>query len=160
MDRNVEREVAAALESIFPRIGLKSFVSLSENEKMDQLRELADIVYGIRLLNREIGKGGSGIAITTEDIHSKMLHLREVIEDNLQVTSELCNNYTEVLMFGHHTKPADLEEDTIRRWQQELINRRQYLSCLQSLSEDTQLSYQNIEGHLDAFDNKIKELKS
>ena len=55
-DRNVEREIAAALESVFPRIGLKSFISLPSDQKRDQLNEMANIVQGIRLFNREIGK--------------------------------------------------------------------------------------------------------
>ena len=61
MERAVEREIAAALESVFPRIGLKSFVQLSSEEKRLQLEELARIVTGIRLFNREVGKGGAGL---------------------------------------------------------------------------------------------------
>jgi hypothetical protein len=37
-DREVEREVAAALESVFPRIGLKAFVMLSPEQKRAQVR--------------------------------------------------------------------------------------------------------------------------
>lgn len=36
-DREVEREVAAALESVFPRIGLKAFVMLSPEQKRAQV---------------------------------------------------------------------------------------------------------------------------
>ena len=54
-NRALEREVAAALESVFPRIGLKAFLTVSEDEKKHQLMELCDIVQGIRLFNREIG---------------------------------------------------------------------------------------------------------
>ena len=45
-DREVEREVAADLESVFPRIGLKAFVQLNSEEKNVQLAELARIVLG------------------------------------------------------------------------------------------------------------------
>ena len=38
-DRAVEREIAAALESVFPRIGLKAFVGLELADKATQLRE-------------------------------------------------------------------------------------------------------------------------
>ncbi|KAF1330407.1 hypothetical protein FI667_g5159, partial [Globisporangium splendens] len=50
VDRNVEREVAAALESVFPRVGLASFVNMSAEDKRFQLEELMCIVEGIRLL--------------------------------------------------------------------------------------------------------------
>ena len=59
--RDVEREVAAALESVFPRIGLKSFVGMSGDDKRTQLAELANIILGIRLFNKDIGKGGAGL---------------------------------------------------------------------------------------------------
>eukprot|EP00913_Durusdinium_trenchii_P029500 g27652.t1 len=38
-DMAVEREVAAALESVFPRVGLRSFVALTGAEKAAQLQE-------------------------------------------------------------------------------------------------------------------------
>ena len=46
------REIAAALESVFPRIGLKAFTALPQEDKTAQLNELANIVLGIRLFNR------------------------------------------------------------------------------------------------------------
>jgi len=49
------------VESVFPRIGLKSFVQLSAEEKKQQLDELSSIVTGIRLFNKESGKGGAGL---------------------------------------------------------------------------------------------------
>ena len=60
-DRPAEREIAAALESVFPRIGLKAFTALPNDDKVAQLHELANIVLGIRLFNRESGKGGAGL---------------------------------------------------------------------------------------------------
>eukprot|EP01035_Chromulina_nebulosa_P017390 gene17390-22939_t len=42
--RIMEREVAASLESVFPRIGLKAFVQLSSNDKNVQLMELGRII--------------------------------------------------------------------------------------------------------------------
>merc|ERR1719146_196613 len=70
-DRNdvkaVEREVAAALESVFPRVGLRAFVSLTPNEKGAQLQELASIVMGIRLFNAHLGKGGTCLPLACVD---------------------------------------------------------------------------------------------
>ena len=59
-DREVEREIAAALESVFPRVGLKAFILLTRDEKTAQLMELARIIMGIRLFNRDEGRGGAG----------------------------------------------------------------------------------------------------
>lgn len=50
--------MAAALESVIPRAALGPFVSLNPSEKVTQLVELSNLVIGIRLFNKEIGKGG------------------------------------------------------------------------------------------------------
>lgn len=73
-DRAVEKEVAAALESVFPRIGLKAFVQLTYEEKTAQLMELARIVFGIRLFNRHQDRGGAGI----EDMDEQCTKLAKV----------------------------------------------------------------------------------
>ena len=79
-DRPAEREIAAALESVFPRIGLKAFTALPHDDKVAQLHELANIVLGIRLFNREIGKGGAGLPTVEEDVYQAVLELKEAIE--------------------------------------------------------------------------------
>lgn len=45
-DADVQREVAAALESVFPRVGLKAFVSLSSEDKSSQVssNSVADVL--------------------------------------------------------------------------------------------------------------------
>lgn len=53
--------VLAALHSIFPQAELVTFLTLSKKDKERQLKELTMIVTGIRLFNRECGKGGEGI---------------------------------------------------------------------------------------------------
>lgn len=51
----------AALQSVFPPIELGTFMSMSKRDKEKQLVELSLIVTGIRLFNKECGKGGEGI---------------------------------------------------------------------------------------------------
>lgn len=54
-NRTIEKEIAAAMESVFPRTGLKVFISLynkkitrrSPSDKISQLNELSSIVLGI-----------------------------------------------------------------------------------------------------------------
>ena len=55
------REATAALQSVFPQTELANFLSLSKRDKERQLIELTQIVTGIRLFNKECGKGGDGI---------------------------------------------------------------------------------------------------
>ncbi len=44
----VDRELATALESVFPRIGIRTFFNLSAEEKKYQLIELCSLLNGIR----------------------------------------------------------------------------------------------------------------
>lgn len=53
--------VSAALQSVFPQTELGTFMSLVKRDKERQLQELTMIVTGIRLFNKECGKGGEGI---------------------------------------------------------------------------------------------------
>lgn len=51
----------AALQSVFPQTELGTFMALSKLDKEKQMRELTNIVTGIRLFNKNCGKGGAGI---------------------------------------------------------------------------------------------------
>lgn len=53
--------IAAALQSVFPQAELGTFLTLSKKDKERQLKELTMVVTGIRLFNRDCGKGGEGI---------------------------------------------------------------------------------------------------
>ena len=98
-DRPAEREIAAALESVFPRIGLKAFTALPHDDKVAQLHELANIVLGIRLFNRHIGKGGAGIV----DLYMQSSELATGLigrtAAELQAAEGLCEQYVDVI--GH-----------------------------------------------------------
>lgn len=51
----------AALDSVFSLEDLKLFMGFSRAEKSTQLRELVEVVSGIRIFNRDCKKGGEGI---------------------------------------------------------------------------------------------------
>ena len=57
----IELSALAALQSVFPQTELGTFMALSKVDKDRQLKELTAIVTGIRLFNRDCGKGGEGI---------------------------------------------------------------------------------------------------
>lgn len=49
------------MQSVFPPIELGTFMAMSKRDKERQMIELSHIVTGIRLFNKECGKGGEGI---------------------------------------------------------------------------------------------------
>jgi hypothetical protein len=103
-DRVIEREVAAALESVFPRIGLKAFVQLSYDEKTAQLMELGRIVFGIRLFNRHQGRGGAGIDSIEETSSQLGDDVSKEITREIDLLNHLCNKYQEVIVKAHLQK--------------------------------------------------------
>ena len=46
---------------MFPQTELATFMSVSKRDKERQIQELTMIGTGIRLINKECGKGGEGI---------------------------------------------------------------------------------------------------
>ncbi|OQR93249.1 hypothetical protein THRCLA_08495 [Thraustotheca clavata] len=160
-DRNIEREVAAALESVFPRIGLKSFVSMSPEDKKFQLKELANIVGGIRLFNREIGKGGAGITLSLDTIRENVKSISQLVSQEVEEVNQTCTDYTEVLLHIHHYNVQVTGGPVnVKRWQEELNNKRQFLSYMQSLHEDIDVSSEKIQRLIATFENELNTLKS
>lgn len=166
--RTVEKEVAAALESVFPRIGLKSFVNMATEDKRFQLDELLRIVEGIRLFNKELGKGGAGIPVSVEQIQDSRSSLARMIKDEVREANDVCTQYTEVLLHVHHHQSPDSDGDNdstpsmevVQRWQDELSNRRQFLSYLQSLEEDISFSNEKMNTMHATFSSDMNALKN
>lgn len=111
-DRLVEREVAAALESVFPRIGLKAFIQLPHEEKSDQLMELARIVLGIRLFNRDQGRGGAGLDQMDADSARLSAAMVQDIDREVEAFSDACSKYQISLQRAHLLlRRAELEKN-------------------------------------------------
>lgn len=97
-DKGVEREVAAALESVFPRVGLKAFIQLNDTDKQTQVMELARIVLGIRLFNREEGRGGAGIDRMDTDAIKLSNVLLADIEKEIEYFNDACDKYQKAIV--------------------------------------------------------------
>ncbi len=122
-----DREVAAALESVFPRVSLKAFVQLAPEDKRRQLGELTNIVLGIRIFNKDIGKGGADLTDVENVCVKDADDLLSKLEAKLEDCNTQCEEYVDALMYAIYNedgKAAGLE-DQVPRWQTELANRRQ-----------------------------------
>ena len=146
----VDKEVAAALESVFPRVGLKAFVSLSEEDKRAQLIELGRIVTGIRLLNKYQSKlsGSSNISSGLDDLEAETDELgsaliAEIDIDKSQLQDE-CIRYHSSIMRSNLQRGKErgnTSKAVVDRWAAELTNKRQFC-CLQNcLLEEIQSLY-------------------
>lgn len=140
----MEREVAAALESVFPRISLKAFINLGAEEKYAQLDELANIVLGIRVFNQHIGKGGVTIPNPEQEAVALLRQLGMSLSEELEKAQHACVELQQVVVHSHLRHPRGVTADMLSRWKDELTNRRQYLSYLQSLQEDVAVSERKV----------------
>ena len=163
-DDEVLREIAAALESVFPRVGLKAFVSLSHSEKASQLKELARLILGVRLFNKVAGKGGAGLKNVPELAQSQSQNLLTSLHRQLDLVREQCEQYSDVLMSvrlgSSAARDAGLDSpELMQRLKDELTNRRQLVAYLKSLSEEVGGDVSAIQASADAYRHEMEDLK-
>ena len=126
---------------VFPRVGLKAFTALPPDDKTAQLHELSNIVSGIRLFNRHIGKGGAGISDLPTTCAELVAALINKVAAELESVETLCAQYVDVI--AHQYRAAS--GAGTRRLQLELTNRRQYAACLSQLDGAFKQSGEHVE---------------
>lgn len=163
-DDEILREIAAALESVFPRVGLKAFVSLSTAEKSSQLKELARLILGVRLFNKVAGKGGAGLKNVPELAQTQSQNLLGSIQRQLDLAQNQCEQYSDVLMCVRlgtdAAREAKLDDPALmKRLKDELTNRRQLAAYLKSLCEEVNSDAAAIQASADAYRHEMEDLK-
>jgi len=156
---SIEKEVAAALESVIPRAALAPFISLSNSEKVTQLAELSNLVVGIRLFNKEIKKGGASLTGIEELIEYEGRRLLEVIQEVIRDTVTSSEDYTTFLTY-YQKLDTPFTKDQINKFKDELTFLRQYLSYLVSLQDDLETAEGSIESSFMKYSKEIEELKN
>ncbi|XP_058590651.1 cilia- and flagella-associated protein 206 isoform X4 [Neofelis nebulosa] len=148
----------AALQSIFPQAELGTFLTLSKKDKERQLKELTMVVTGIRLFNRDCGKGGEGIddlpAILQEAIPATTQH----IDSQLQIAQDQAYRYTAILetvaknpLLSMELQPYMLKEA--------LYNMRQYETFLQIILSDIITCAEEVEMMIKQLGAQLEQLK-
>lgn len=158
-DIAVVREATAALQSVFPQTELGTFMSLTKRDKERQLNELTLIVTGIRLFNRECGKGGEGIddlpAILSEAIPATTQNVRTEIQN----TTKLAFTYT-ALIEDAVVNQKPLDGLLLSGLKEALINTRQHEAFLSILLNDVMGCAQQVDGLESQFAARMETLKN
>lgn len=91
-DIRIVREGTAALESVFPQSELSTFIPMSRLQKEEQLNGLTQLVTGIRLFNKQLGKGGEGVdnlpelcADQLQDLTTTVGQMTNETEESIQI---------------------------------------------------------------------------
>ncbi|NWR53954.1 CF206 protein, partial [Bucorvus abyssinicus] len=158
-DTEVVREVTAALQSIFPQAEMITYVSLSKKNKEQQLKNLAMLVTGIRLYNKERGKGGSSIddlpAILSEAIPSAT----RAVDEGLNTCHMLAHQYTALLESVQEDQHRYIQLSSLKL-REALFNVRQYEAFLCILLSDAITSAQEVEKMNAQFAATMEQLKN
>lgn len=174
----IEREVAAALESVLPHAGLRPFLSLSPSDKETQLCELSNIIIGIRLFNKEIKKGGIGLEPFEELITHPGRGLLTTLNQEISEVIEQCDKYAfyafpliltsrQIILSCSYTIFFSVAEDLKEKidatkvdlYRDELTLKRQYLIDLLELKSDVHTSEQKVENLIGNYKKKLVDLQ-
>ncbi|XP_068135495.1 cilia- and flagella-associated protein 206 isoform X2 [Hyperolius riggenbachi] len=143
-DIKVVREATAALQSVFPHTELGTFLSLGKRDKERQLKELTMIVTGIRLFNKDCGKGGEGIddlpTVLKEAIPATTKH----IDTELQSSRDMIFKYT-ALIEDMDGKRARNNLINLTQLKEALYNARQHEAFLNIILSDIITCAQQVE---------------
>ncbi|XP_030346348.1 cilia- and flagella-associated protein 206 isoform X4 [Strigops habroptila] len=119
----------AALQSVFSQREVVTFTSLGKKNKEQQLKTFAMLVTGIRLYNKECGKGGSSIDDLPAILNEAIPSATRAIDEGLHNCHILAHRYTTLL--------ESMQEDQHRHTQlssfklkEALFNARQYEAFL------------------------------
>jgi len=156
-----QKEVAAALESVLPRANLHAFTSLAYSDKRDRLADLHHYVLGIRLFNKAIGKGGSGLPDKISEAASATRELHDLVMDQLDFARQEVEEYSVVInhILEEGEESSAMAGVPLKRLQDELTNRRQYLSFLESFHEEVTVNHERVQGLIADNDAEMDELK-
>nr|XP_047935773.1 cilia- and flagella-associated protein 206 isoform X2 [Anser cygnoides] len=158
-DIEVVREVTAALQSIFPQTALVAFISLSKKDKEQQLKNLSMLVTGIRLFNKECGKGGKGIDDLPAILNEAIPSATRTVEDSLNTCHVLARCYTALLESMHEDQQRQRQLSSFKL-KEALFNVRQYEAFLCILMSDAITGAQEVEKMNVQFTTTMEQLKN
>ncbi|KAL5032977.1 hypothetical protein BDV3_001497 [Batrachochytrium dendrobatidis] len=159
-DVRVVRETTTALESVFPQSELNAFISLTRTEKEAQLNGLAQLVTGIRLFNKQLGKGGESIDKLPELCALELREISILLHNHTQQTEHLVQQYKAVLDYENSTPDSEVTPEIAERVRCALVFRRQYLVYLDALQEQVSKARQMLISIGEKFDSTMQELKA
>ncbi|XP_035415449.1 cilia- and flagella-associated protein 206 isoform X1 [Cygnus atratus] len=158
-DIEVVREVTAALQSIFPQTALVAFISLSKKDKEQQLKNLSMLVTGIRLFNKECGKGGKGIDDLPAILNEAIPSATRTVEDSLNTCHVRAHCYTALLESMHEDQQRHRQLSSFQL-KEALFNVRQYEAFLCILMSDAITGAQEVEKMNVQFTTTMEQLKN
>ena len=131
------------------RRGKKKIIKLKPGSKLSQTPQSS----AIRLTH-------VATALSIPSLSCQAAELSEIINSELENLNVICSQYQEAIVYSNLRKPEEVTEFMVHRWKDELANRRQYLSYLQSLFEDVSKCGRKIGALRDSYLSELDDLAS
>ena len=159
------RELASALESVFPRAGLRLFLSHGREDREDMLRHVTLVVAGIRLYNWDSGKSQSDILNVPGAAASAAQDLAKAAGDAAADAAAMCEQYVRVLAapraLAEVATAERLDPSNLRaQWTRELANRKQLAVYAGQLHEQAEESLAQAQDYTDQLRGALAELRT
>ncbi|XP_014819885.1 PREDICTED: UPF0704 protein C6orf165 homolog isoform X2 [Calidris pugnax] len=158
-DIEAVREVTAGLQSVFPQREMITFISLSKKNKEQELKNLAKLVTGIRLYNKECGKGGSSIDDLPAILNESIPSATQTVDERLNACHGLAHQYT-ALLESAQGDPHRYARLSSFKLKEALFNVRQYEAFLCILLSDAITSAEEVEKINVQFAATMEQLKN
>ncbi|XP_041268316.1 cilia- and flagella-associated protein 206 [Onychostruthus taczanowskii] len=158
-DIEAVREVTAALQSVFPQTEMITFISLSKKDKEQQLKDLAMLVTGIRLYNKQCQKGGSCIDDLPGILSEAIPLATQTLDERLNSCQLLAHRYT-ALLESMQEDPQRFSQLRFFKLKEALFNVRQYEAFLCILQSNAITSAQEVESLDVQFEAAMMVLKN
>ncbi|KAL4231678.1 hypothetical protein ACF0H5_009257 [Mactra antiquata] len=157
-DIAVVREATAALQSVFPQTELGTFMSLTKRDKERQLLELTMIVTGIRLFNKECGKGGEGIDDLPAILNEAVPATTQNVDAEIHAALRCANKYTGLI---EKIQSGDSSEGpSVQLLKEALINSRQHEAFLRVILNDVISCAQQVEALEQQLAARMEQLQA
>lgn len=158
-DIAVVREATAALQSVFPQTELGTFMSLTKRDKERQLHELTLIVSGIRLFNKECGKGGEGIDDLPGILNEAIPATTQNLDAEIQNSQQSSFRYTALIEKFQTDAAGGISEIPSQLLKDALINVRQHETFLRILLNDVIGCAQQVEMLVNQLSTRMDQLQ-
>ncbi|XP_026786872.3 cilia- and flagella-associated protein 206 [Pangasianodon hypophthalmus] len=152
------QEATAALQSVFPQSELAAFMSLLRRDKEQQLNELTMIITGIRLFNKDSGKGGESVEDLPAVLNEALPAASADIERELEGTQRFAWRYTALL--ERRSAPDTDGELNMDLLTQALYNLRQHEAFLKIILADVITCAKQVEALQTDFISRMRVLKA
>lgn len=156
-DISIVREATAALQSVFPQPELGAFLSMNRPDKEKHLQELTSIVSGIRLFNKDCGKGGEGIDDLPNFLNEGIPATTANLNSEIQKAQQQCYKYTTLILKLEKQDPENLDIP-LKLLKEAAINCRQQILFLQIILTDIIRSSDKVKDLINLLHSGLEKL--